>query len=457
MQPVGSQSPMMVSYGNHEILLGEGFEFWAPRFATPPGFDDRRSYSFDVGDVHFVSIFAVSDTGGLTNSALQWIEQDMQAARAAGQRWIVPFFHVSPFSDGKNHPSNLNLRAQLGPIFERQGVKIALASHDQSYERTYPLVDVPTRNAPTSLAKRCYDLDDGVTWAKISSGGKLSNKNGGFSQWATNPAPAWTAYRDNTAHHFSRLVVSATGTLRLDTYAVAGDGAPPVVIDTFEYRVAGCPPELAFGAEELTFTSDPRSQPAQQTLALQANGPSPASYSVIDDADWLTVSPGAGTTPASLAVSVNPAGLGPGVHRATVTATADGHVADTVTVTFVVYDLLVSTATDRSSPVGLDGAIVAGRVAIYLGPDAGPSQVRFYRDDPSMSGSPTKVENGAPWDFAGSAADGSALLYDTTRISDGTHTITAAIDFPGGGTRVLTATFEVRNASPLTSRAQERT
>jgi hypothetical protein len=74
-----------------------------------------------------------------------------------------------------------------------------------------------------------------------------------------------------------------------------------------------------------------------------------------------------------------------------------------------------------------------------------------------MSGSPTKVENGAPWDFAGSAADGSALLYDTTRISDGTHTITAAIDFPGGGTRVLTATFEVRNASPLTSRAQERT
>lgn len=448
MQPVGSQAPMMVSYGNHEILLGEGFEFWAPRFATPAGFDGRRFYSFDVGDVHFVSIFAVSDTAGLTSSALQWIEQDMQAARQAGQRWIVPFFHVSPFSDGKNHPSNLKLREQLGPIFERQDVKVALSSHDQSYERTFPLTGVPATNTPTSTGKRCYTMEDGVTWVKVSPGGKLSNKNQSFSQWATNPAPRWTAYRDNTAHHFSRLSVSASGTLRLDTYAVSGNGAPPAVIDTFEYRAGGCPAELALGADDLSFALDPRSGPAAQTLGLQSSGGASASYSVTDDADWLTVTPAAGTTPASLTVSVDPAGLAPGTYRGTVTATADGHVSDATTVTLVVYDLLVSTATDRSGGAVFAGGTVSGKVAIFLAPDAGPTQVRFYRDDPGMTKTPTKVEKNAPWDFAGSASDGSAILYDTTRIADGTHTITAAVDFPGGVTKVLTSTFTVSNASP---------
>jgi acid phosphatase type 7 len=241
MQPLASRSPMMPAYGNHEIKLGEDFEPWAARFPTPEGFDGRRNYSFDVGDVHFLSIMAVEERRGLRRDVLSWVEQDIEAARLAGQRWIVPFFHVPPFSDGRNHSSNLQLRSQLGPLFERLGVKLVLTAHDQSYERTYPLVDVPVTNTPTSTSLTCYTMEDGITWAKISPGGKLSNKNNSFSQWSTEPAPAWTAFRDNSYHHYSLLEVGSEGSLRLDTFGVVGDGSAVLLIDSFEYRDGDCP------------------------------------------------------------------------------------------------------------------------------------------------------------------------------------------------------------------------
>jgi hypothetical protein len=240
MNPVSTRAPMMPTYGNHEALLGEGFEHWAARFPTPEGLEDRMNYSFDVGDAHFVSIFAVQGFQGLSSAQLTWIEQDILAAKERGQRWIIPYYHVSPFTDGTVHPSNLQLRAQLGPLFEQLGVQIAVSSHDQSYERSYPLSNVPSTNTRTSTSLSCYTLDDGVTWVKVSPAGKLSNKTGSFSAFASSTPPAWTAYRDNTMHHIARIHVDATGYLRFDAYGVVGDGTAPVLLDSFEYRDGEC-------------------------------------------------------------------------------------------------------------------------------------------------------------------------------------------------------------------------
>jgi hypothetical protein len=444
MQPAGSSSPMMPTYGNHEVLLSEGFEFWAPRFATPTGFDGRRFYSFDVGDVHFVSLLAVTETNGLSSSALAWIEDDIQAAQAAGQRWIVPFFHVSPFSDGTSHPSNLGLRGQLGPLFERLGVKIAIASHDQSYERTFPLVDVPAENTPTSTGKRCYTMDDGVTWVKVSPGGKLSNKNGDFSGWRTEPPPEWTAFRDNTMHHFSRLVVSAEGTMRLDTYGVVGDGSPPVIVDTFEYRES-CPAELVLEEDELQFGAVAGESAADQTVSLSAADGSAASFAVDVDAPWLEVTPTAGSTPTELTVSVDATGLAGGLYSGVVRTSADGYVSDEMRVTLFVRDLVVSASPDRSSPIALEGASVGGNVYVFTTPDPGVDRVRFWLDNPSMSGTPRKVEGNGPFDFAGTATNGTAHPFDTDNISNGTHSITAALDLVDGTTQVVTRSFVVSN------------
>lgn len=240
MQPLVASSPMMPAYGNHEVGLDENLPAWTARFATPPGFNGSRAYSFDVGDTHFVSIFAVNGNKAISSAQLSWLEDDLAAARSAGQRWIVPFFHVSPFADGSSHPSNLELRAQLGPVFERYDVDVAISSHDQSFERTFPLVNVPVSNTPTSSSLSCYTKGDGVVWLKVSPGGKLSNKNGGFSQFQTFPPPPWTAARDDTMHHFLHVEISAAGSMTVTTYAVIGDGTPPIVVDTFRITAGSC-------------------------------------------------------------------------------------------------------------------------------------------------------------------------------------------------------------------------
>ncbi len=286
MQRIGAEIPMMPTYGNHETLLGEGYSSWSARFATPQGYDNRKNYSFDIGDVHFVSIYSIENSKGLSSGQLQWIEQDILAAKAAGQRWIVPFYHVSPFADGRNHPSNLELRSQLGPLFERLGVKIAVSSHDQAYERTYPLVNVPSSNTPTSTARDCYTMSDGVTWVKSSPGGKESNKNGSFSQFATNPPPAWTAYRDNTMHHFLRIRFSASGIMRVEGYGVRGDGSPPVLQDSFTYTTGNC----GSTGPETTITAGPSGTTNQASATFQFSS-SEENSSFLCSLDGLAFSP----------------------------------------------------------------------------------------------------------------------------------------------------------------------
>jgi hypothetical protein len=111
------------------------------------------------------------------------------------------------------------------------------------------------------------------------------------------------------------------------------------------------------------------------------------------------------------------------------------------------YDLLVSTSSNRSSPVPLAGQTVSGKIYAFTTPDtADIDQVRFYLDNPSATGTPRRTENNAPYDFAGGTTT-VAASFDTTTIADGPHTITAAIDFLNGTTQVVSASFTVRNAA----------
>jgi hypothetical protein len=444
MQPIAARAPLMPTYGNHEALLGEGYANWAARFPTPTGIDDRRTYSFDVGDVHFVSIFAVHETNGLSNGTLSWIEADINAAKARGQRWILPFFHVSPFADGSSHPSNLTLRAQLGPLFERTGVQVAIASHDQSYERTYPLRNVPASNTPTSLSTKCYTPADGVSWIKVSPGGKLSSKNGDFSRFQTFPAPAYMAFRDDTIHHFERIRVTP-GVLRLEAWAVRGDGSPPFIQDAFEYRTAGCPKALELNPGNVQLSAVEGGS-ATGGVTLRGSDGAAVAASVSDDAPWLTVTPAQGSTPRTLTLQADARGLAPGVYHATVTAGASGYASATLPVTLEVrpgYRLLVSTSPTRSSPAALQGATLTGTRYVFVDPAQGATGVRFWLDDPTMSGAPRTIEINPPWDFAGGRSDGTAKPWDTRTVSQGSHTITARIDLAGGGSQTLQGTFQV--------------
>lgn len=118
----------------------------------------------------------------------------------------------------------------------------------------------------------------------------------------------------------------------------------------------------------------------------------------------------------------------------------------------------VSSSPDRSSARTLAGATVSGQVAVFAAPSSSVTRVRFWLDDPYRRSTPRTVEYQAPWDFAGTAADGRAYTFDTTTVPSGTHTITAEVRYSTGRTATTTHSFKVtqptqRELSPTTTSA----
>ncbi len=148
-------------------------------------------------------------------------------------------------------------------------------------------------------------------------------------------------------------------------------------------------------------------------------------------------------------------------HQITAEVTKTGGALEIVTATFRVENtttpppppppptdsLQLSAAPDRSGASALSGKTVNGDVYVFVPAASGITRVDFHLDDPQRTGTPIRVETGAPWDFAGGNADGTAKPYSTTNIANGSHSITAAVT-RSSGTTVTTASFTVQNAAP---------
>jgi hypothetical protein len=117
--------------------------------------------------------------------------------------------------------------------------------------------------------------------------------------------------------------------------------------------------------------------------------------------------------------------------------------------------LAVSLSPDRTNAVRLDGSTVKGKIYVFVKNSGTPDNVDFYLDRRSRTTPPVRTETDPPFDFAGTAADGAALPYDTTNLADGSHTIRAVLRWPNGSTSTRRASFTIANrgatATPTTS------
>jgi uncharacterized protein (TIGR03437 family) len=82
---------------------------------------------------------------------------------------------------------------------------------------------------------------------------------------------------------------------------------------------------LTFSAASLVFTSSSATAaPPQQTVSLSCGGVAAQFLATAtSNGSWLFVSPSGGTTPGTLAISVNPGGLAPGSYTGSISATAN--------------------------------------------------------------------------------------------------------------------------------------
>ena len=128
-------------------------------------------FSFDYGDVHFVLLDSIAPelSASLDSPMLGWLRADL--AQTA-QRWIIAYWHGPPYTKG-SHDSDgawdlsarmIQMRENVLPILEANGVDLVLGGHSHVYERSYLLhghYDYSWNFSPTNLINAGDGRPDG--------------------------------------------------------------------------------------------------------------------------------------------------------------------------------------------------------------------------------------------------------------------------------------------------------
>ncbi len=234
-QGSAANRPWMPCPGNHEVEFGngpQGFASYLTRYTLPdngvPGFGGRW-YALRVGSVLFVSLDAddvvYQDAGAfvagpdtLTPAAstghppiapgtsfyirgysggaqTAWLEQALAAGRAdESVDWIVVQMHqCAASSSARGNGSDLGIRQDWLPLFDRYQVDLVLAGHDHDYERSFPLrgadpdagldpatgavVNTLRPHAVTTADTGVFDTSAGTVHLILGCGGAVDNLN----------------------------------------------------------------------------------------------------------------------------------------------------------------------------------------------------------------------------------------------------------------------------------------
>lgn len=124
----------------YKPLLDQGVKFYASlgnhdrrneRFYEPFNMKGQAYYTFRKGNARFFAL----DSNYMNREQLDWLKQQLQSTSA---KWKICFFHHPLYSDAKYHGPDLDLRANLVPLFEKYGVNVVFSGHDHVYERIKP-------------------------------------------------------------------------------------------------------------------------------------------------------------------------------------------------------------------------------------------------------------------------------------------------------------------------------
>jgi glucose/arabinose dehydrogenase len=190
----------------------------------------------------------------------------------------------------------------------------------------------------------------------------VSNTGGGTLSFTASDDAAWLSVTptSGTAPRDLSVAVNTTG-LSAGTYngtvtvtASGASGSPKQIPVTLTVSPAPPGPALSVTPSSLAFSGTAGgANPPNQNLSVANTGGGTLSFTASDNAPWLTVSPASGTAPATVAASVNLAGLSQGTYNATVTVTATGATGSPASIPVT---LTVAPGGTTPPPAGLVGA-----------------------------------------------------------------------------------------------------
>eukprot|EP00873_Tetraselmis_striata_P023231 jgi/Tetstr1/443495/TSEL_031500.t1 len=133
--------------GNHDAYTAKGDKETGPYFELfKPGYPTRSSYkgsySYQHGRVHIIMMDLSFKDWEEDDDLLDWIDEDLAAARASGQTdWILAGNHFPPYSRGSHNSDSqgvlIDVREKVVPIMDKHGVDVHLTGHSHSYERSH--------------------------------------------------------------------------------------------------------------------------------------------------------------------------------------------------------------------------------------------------------------------------------------------------------------------------------
>ncbi len=230
MTPAFGVTPFVPAYGDGETEAywhDETRAMYASRQPTFAPGGPGSSYSFDASNSHFLAIDAPTAASLLPTSAdgaahLDWIAQDLAAARQRGVRWIVVFEHLDLWSSELGAPAVDSVRSALGTLFERYRVNIVLSGDGVSTERTWPLTDgVPVQQKGNYFSR-------GVTYLRAGAGGRTA-----YGSWAAPTRPAWSAVRDNSKAQLVQLNFLNGRAIQVNSIAMDPATGAAKTVDSF--------------------------------------------------------------------------------------------------------------------------------------------------------------------------------------------------------------------------------
>jgi hypothetical protein len=222
-QPVAATRPWMLTNGNHERFYD--YAAFRNRFSMPyelsGGSPDNFWYSYDYGNVHWISISSEHD---LDDGSVQkeWLRADLAAAASAERRaqvpWIVLALHKPLYCSADNWGTSY--ADLLEPLCLQYGVDLTITGHMHIYERVHPLEN----GVVTCYPQTTHSLAEGKvdTYRSCNKGPvHVVQGNTGGMQFESfeQPAPAWSAVRFANGYippNRTHIEAYATGAVGID-------------------------------------------------------------------------------------------------------------------------------------------------------------------------------------------------------------------------------------------------
>ena len=243
------QSPVWSCLGNHEtaqvrtgIYPGVPYFdiFSFPTQAECGGYvsGSERYFSWDFGNIHFISLDAQTNDATLRQNMLAWLDNDLAANT---RRWTIAFWHHPPYTKGSHNSDTESqlvwAREQLVPRIEEGGVDLVVSGHSHCYERSRFLdgfYATPTeatsgtfinpgdgRTDGTGAYGKDYGSRLGTVYVVAGSSGQATTWFGG-STAPFNPTPHPVMH--HSALELGSLVLDVDGN-RLDAKFINSTGA----------------------------------------------------------------------------------------------------------------------------------------------------------------------------------------------------------------------------------------